>query len=298
MSGVVPGGPAFAVVLASCRDSALAAAALHALKPQCAAAGAPLIVARAAAADSPELTALLEGCTVVRCPPGASIPAIRGAGLAAANAEWVALTEDNCVADAGWLAALRRAARPGIAVLGGVMGNAQMARALDWGAFFAEYGFFGAARPEPGPGQALLVTGANVAYHHAVLADVAAWAQAGIWENEIHARLAARGSRLALAPDAIVRQNLTYRLAPFCRDRYEHGRDYARVRAGQTSLPQRAVLAAGAAALPPLLAWRVWNSAGRESPAAFARALPATLTFLAAWAWGELVGYLTGPRDR
>jgi hypothetical protein len=280
----------WSVVLASRRHPSLAGAAIEALRAQSAAAGAELIVARAWNQEAGALAEWLRGCRVVRCDADASIPALRGAGLAAARGEWVALTEDNCLADPRWLAALQHAARPGVQVIGGSMGNARPKRAIDWGAYFAEYGFFGPDRRGTLP----LVTGANVAYARAVVEDAARWAVEGSWEDVIHARLAARGVMFSVAPDAWVRQNLTYELREFCRDRWVHGHDYARVRSGHASPLRRATLLLGTPLLPALLAWRIWRSAGRAAPAAFLRGLPATLTFLGAWSLGEAVGYLKG----
>jgi len=186
-----------------------------------------------------------------------------------------------------------------VAVVGGSMGNARPARAIDAGAFFAEYGFFGPRRHAGQPGAAPLITGANVAYRRGVLSDVAAWASAGAWEDVVHGRLAAQGVRFRVVPDAMVLQNLEYTLGGFCRDRFDHGHDYAVVRTAEVGWLRRLALAAGTAALPPLLGWRVWRSAGRATPGAFLRALPFTLIFLGAWAMGEAAGYLrAGQRSR
>ncbi len=127
---------------------------------------------------------------------------------------------------------------------------------------------------------------------------VAEWALAGEWEDVIHSRLAAEGERFDLAPGAVVRQQLRYTLAGFARDRFEHGDDFATVRARGFTPFQRVVWAAGAVLLPGILVARIWRSTGRQQPGAFLRALPFTLGFLAAWAGGEATGYLRGaPRD-
>jgi hypothetical protein len=123
---------------------------------------------------------------------------------------------------------------------------------------------------------------------------VAAWAGAGAWEDVIHARLAAEGARFGWVPAACVRQNLTYSLGAFCRDRYEHGYDFAVVRMAGAAGWRRGLRAAAAPLLPLVLAWRVWRRAGRAAPGPFWRALPATLAFLSAWAVGEAIGYVRG----
>ena len=231
------------------------------------------------------------GCRIVLVPVGSDVPHIRGAGLATATGEWVALTEDHCVADAGWLAAYIEAAGQSVDMLGGAVGNAQRERAIDCAAYFAEYGFFGATAAGAGRVPPL-ITGANVVYHRRVVGDVASWASRGEWENVIHTRLHDAGRVIRLVPSARVRQNLRYGIAAFCRDRFEHGRDFAATRARGITAVRRAVLAAGTVALPPVLAWRIARLADRGEREQFVRALPMTLLFLAAWSAGEAAGYL------
>ena len=284
----------FSVVIASFRDAEVLRQCVGSLRPQCEALGAELIVVRAARESAEQLRELTAGCRVEPALADDDIPRLRGRGLAAATGEWVAVTEDHCVADAGWLAALIAAAGPGADVLGGAMGNAHHARRTDCGAFFSEYGFFGAgpvAPSRPGPP---LVTGANVAYHRRIVADVAAWALSGDWENVIHDRLHASGRTFRLVPDARVRQNLHYALGAFAVDRFEHGRDFAATRARSLPAWRRMIFAAATPALPLVLARRIARAVDPAERPHFGRALPATLAFLAAWAAGEATGYLFG----
>ncbi len=148
------------VVLVSLRQRQVLESALASLVPQCHQAGVPLVVARRATEpDESWLTQAAPGCLVVHCHPGDDVPRIRGRGLERASADWVALTEDNCIADPEWLARLGEHFDHGAAVIGGTMGNAAMTRAIDGGAFFAEYGFFGPGKREK---STVLATGANV----------------------------------------------------------------------------------------------------------------------------------------
>jgi GT2 family glycosyltransferase len=283
--------PRISVVLVSFRSLNLLVQALESVRPQCARLGAELIVARRAREAAASLAGIATGCRIVSVPADADVPRLRGAGLAQARGEWVAMTEDHCIADPNWLDALLMAGDPNVQVLGGRMGNAKRDRATDCGAFFSEYGFFGARLSSPSAVAAPLVTGANVAYHRSVVGDVATWAENGCWENVIHDRLHAAGRRFRLVPAARIRQNLSYRVAPFCRDRFEHGRVYAATRARGLPLWRRAALATATPVLPALLAARVARLVDPEERPEFRRALPATLTFLAAWSIGEAVGY-------
>lgn len=280
-------------MVASFRELDLLAQCLESLRPQCARHDVQLVLARAGRESEQELRHLATGCRIVFAPSGAGVPLLRGLGLAEATGEWVAITEDHCVADPGWLDALLAARHPEVQVLGGSMGNARRERGTDWGAFFAEYGFYGVTG-RGRAGLAPLITEANAAYHRSVVAMVAEWATAGSWENVIHDRLVAGGSRFRLVPAARVRQNLTYRLGAFCRDRFQHGRAYAATRSAGLSPGKRLALLARTPVLPAVLALRVFRSVDPEERRFWRRGLLTMLVFLSAWSWGEAVGYARG----
>jgi GT2 family glycosyltransferase len=288
-----PERPALSVVVASNRAPELLRACLASLAEQSRRAGAEVIVARAD--NHGDLAALKiewPGVRFVVAPVQADIPELRGIGLSVARGELVALTEDHCVAAPDWLDRLVQACGPEVMAVGGGMGNAQTRRAIDWAAYYSDYGFYDASRP---PGRDTLLTAANVVYRRAVMAEVAANASAGEWENVVHDRLAAQGMQLRFAPEAVVRQNRTYRLAEFLTDRFTHGRDYARYRLVLEPGRNRWLLLLACGPLPLLLTWRVARLAGRGHPWAFLRALPWTLSFLTAWSVGEAAGYVAGP---
>jgi GT2 family glycosyltransferase len=287
--------PTLSVVVASNRERALLDACLSSLLPQCAQQGAELIVARASSPN--EVGALARAMPQVRfiaAPRDATIPQLRGIGMAEATGDIVALTEDHCIADEHWVEVILRHAMEGADVVGGGMGNAQRSRAVDWGAYFAEYGFFAPSRPNS-DGGAPLLTAANVAYSRRVLDEVVAWARRGEWENVAHDRLLARGSILRFARTAEIFQNKSYRFGDFCLDRFRHGRDYARRRLAEEPFAHRWLLLAATPLLPFLLTGRVARAAGPTRWATFLRALPATFAFLTAWSVGEAAGYLLGP---
>jgi hypothetical protein len=277
------------VVLASSHSQLRFAEAAGRLLPQCRQWAAELIAARPIAADSDVPS--IDGCRIVHCRPGATLPEIRGAGLAAASTDWVLLTEDNCIAQPDWIARMSAGMRSDVDVVGGSVANPTTGRAVDLAAGFAEYGSYGRHRSGAAPGRAPLVAAASAAYRQSVCGEVASWATAGDWEDTIHERLAARGARFAVVPDATVEQNLEHRPGQFCRNRFEHARAYAERRSARISRTRRMAMIGAAPLLVPLLAWRAWRSAGRDSPASFLRALPFTLLFFSAWALGEASGY-------
>jgi hypothetical protein len=278
----------FTIVVASHRAPPLLAACLRSIAPIARASGARVIVARpGGAATSGDARHELGGVQWLSVDGPADIPRLRGEGLSCSSAELTLLTEDNCVVDPQWADELLSAAA-NADVVGGRMDNAQREHAVDWGAFFAEYGFYAGASSARGG----LLTAANVLYRAGVRSRVAEWMCAGAWENVVHDRLRTAGARMAYAPRAVVRQNLTYGLWRFCADRYAHGRDYARARLAEHGVSRlRGV--ASTVLLPALLTFRAARISGPGRWATFVRALPATLAFLTAWSVGEAIGYLS-----
>ena len=290
--------PTVSVVIASNRERHLLQACIASLQGQCEQMRAEIVVARAATPpDAHTLAKMYPGISFLDAPADATIPELRALGMSAATGDIVALTEDHCVADERWLETLTQHAADGADVVGGGMDNAQRARIVDWAAYFSEYGFFAPGRPtRPEPAdRPPLLTGANVAYSRRIVGDVIEWARRGEWENVAHDRLFSRGSVLRFADTAAIYQNQTYTVPDFCRDRFEHGRDYARKRLAEDASAPRWLLLAATPVLPLLLSWRVSKAVGGKRRGAFLRALPTTVVFFAAWAMGEAAGYVRGP---
>ena len=142
----------------------------------------------------------------------------------------------------------------------------------------------------------MLLTAANVAYRRRVVPDVASWAAEGAWENVVHDRLAAAGARLRFEPTVRMLHEHGYRFREFLRNRFEHGRDYARSRLVEEPGTPALGRALTAPLLVPLLFLRIARASWQEAPAAFWLSAPLTLALLGAWAVGEAVGYLGGTR--
>lgn len=284
------------VVIASRQSADQLDRCLDALRAQCSDVGDEIVVARDPSAGPLSANALqYPGLVVVWSKPGASVPVLRGLGLAASTGDPVAVTEDHLVPGPDWLASLCRALEPGFAGVGGVLVNAARGRLLDWAAYFADYGFFSIGRTIRSDPP--LVTAANIGYRRAVVKDAAEWCQAGLWENVVHDRLVGAGQRIGFTRDAKVYHNHRYRFADFWRDRFEHGLDYARSRRAEHPEMNRWTRAIAAPMLLPVLFGRIARDAWREAPAQFWGAAPITVALVSGWVVGELVGYL-GPGHR
>lgn len=279
------------VVVASVRSAERLEACLRSVEPEAARHGAELIVAHSGGAPLEAALAPLWPSVVfvsVDGPP--SVPRARGMGLARSRGARVALTEDHCLAREGWLAGLLDAS-DNAAVVGGPVDTAQRHRGVDLGAWFAEYGLVA-----PGAGtDPRLITAANVLYDERVVDEAARWMCEGAWENVVHDRIRSQGDRVIRIENAVVAQDLTYEVRSFVRDRFDHGRSYARARLGEEG-GSRALWALMALVLPVILLARVARRGGRGAPREFLRALPWTMLFLSAWSAGECVGYVTARR--
>lgn len=267
-------------------------ACVDSLLPQCRAAGAQLVVVRSPSAPGGLGAVAWDEVYLVEAPRGATVPQLRGVGLVQTIGDPVLLTEDLCVAEDGWVAALSRCDAHGADVVGGRMAIQEGGRAVDRGAFFSEYGFFGGVGTRE---DAPLLTGANVAYRRSVVDLVAEWAGAGDWENVIHDRLRQRGRTFEYRPEAVVYQRTHNTVWAFCGDRFQHGYDYARARISEGDTNRRWMWLAGTPLLPWILMARVSRAVGSHYRGAYLRALPWTLAFLAFWSLGETIGYLRGP---
>lgn len=226
---------------------------------------------------------------MVRCKVGATLPELRASGLAAATGDVVLLTDDSCVARGNWAPLLMASFVPDVDVAGGPIVGGMDGGMVDAAASLAEFGFYGPLQEESA---APALACANVGYHRRVLADVIRWSSACQWDAEVHQRLAAAGARFRLVRAANVEPQAGRGVREFCRDRYAHGREYGEMRGAKEARLVRLLRVVTSPLLPPLLAFRVWRTAGRARPWGFARALPLVLLFFGAWSVGEAVGYL------
>ncbi len=208
------------------------------------------------------------------------------------------MTETPCVPDPDWLERLLEARGPGVAVIGGAIGAAPQLRAVDRGAYFAEYGIYGATRGVSLPDGTPHIAAANLAYHRSVLAEVVAGCAAGDAELTLHGRLRLTGLNCRLVPAAVVRFDTKVSLAAGLGDRFTHGFGYALARGVGRNWTWRIARALIAPGMAPVLAGRIARVAHPEARTAFVRSLPATLCFLLPWSCGEAAGYLCGGRSR
>lgn len=225
-------------------------------------------------------------------PRGTSVFRLRAMGVPHASAPMVALTEDHCTADPGWLEALRAEHAAGHAVVGGAVENGIGASAYDWALYLCEYA---AHMPPLRDGPARTLTGVNVAYDREALAGCrGVWSEA-FYENEVHDALQAAGHPLRRAGSACVTSHLALPFRQASAHLFRGGQRFGAYRRGRASPTARALLPVAAPAVPALLTWRVARTIAARRPrlmGTFARALGHVAVLNGAWAAGEALGYL------
>lgn len=237
------------------------------------------------------------GVRWIAAPEHAAVPHMRSLGIAASRGEIVALLEDDCVAAAGWGAAILQAHGGPCAAAGGPIEPGPYRRSRDWAVYFCEYARFMA----PFSGEVQALPGNNISYKRSALARIGAFAPSAHGFHDVFANglLHASGERLMASPSAVVFQINAWPRSRLTSVPYHHGRGYGGIRAAGLSRTVRVPRAAATLALPALQLARLGREVmtRRRLRTRFLRALPAMAVFLGCWAAGEAVGWLLGPGE-
>jgi hypothetical protein len=206
----------------------------------------------------------------------------------------IAVLEDHCNVEPGWLEAIARQCRAGALVIGGAVENGSVERTVDWAAFFCEYARF---MPPVPRGVVREITGNNSVYDRAVLARLGPEAGAEVWESFLHERMRVLGIPFQSDPDLAVIHKKSFGYLHFLAQRYHYSRSFAGLRLKGSPWWKRLGYACATPLLPPLLMGRLAGAVARKRRhgARFVQASPVLATFLLSWAWGEAVGALLGP---
>lgn len=250
-----------------------------------------------------DITAAIEaeagGVRLLRCERETTMPAMRTLALHAASGRVVAVTEDHCLPCAGWLRAFEAAFQrhPGAIAVGGPVANGLTDTSFDWATYLCEYASFA---PPLVDGLQASLPGMNTAYRRSALLSVpAADLTRGFWETTAHQGMLSGGAAFVVSDQALVSHCKRFSLRWFLAQRFAYSRYYAGLRFTPERIAMRLAAALLCPLLPLLLALR-FAAVARRNPAlraAAVRASPWLVIFYAAWAAGELVGYLVGAGD-
>lgn len=245
----------------------------------------------ASASGLPAVAAGFTRLRFVPAPRDASVFELRSSGLALAQGDAVAITEDHCVPGADWARALLDAHAAGHAVVGGPV---EPAAGLGFSGRALHLCEYAAHLPPLAEGPAEILSGVNVSYLRTALErcrDV--WAEA-FYENEVHDALRAQGVTLYRASEAVVTAHLAFPLAAAMRHLQRGGRRFGGYRVRGATPLRRALLRLAAPLVPVVLLWRLLRIVSARRPAWLPftlRALPYSACLVGAWSWGEALGY-------
>lgn len=248
---------------------------------------AEVIVVYASEDETREIAEQLNGVRLLRSNGKRSVPQLRRDGVRAAHGEFVLITEDHCTVAPDWAAKLLAAAGQHPASgWGGPVINARESW-LGWTHYLTRYTAF---LP---PGKAAYtrhLPGNNALYRKDDLLSFATEFSDGFWEAEFNVVLTRERGPFWYAPEAPVKQQQQRGLFEYASLRYRHGRCYG-ARCGK---PHSAIFFFVAA----LLFWRGLRAAVNNGLALrFALSSPLLAVYYAAWAAGEMLGYIAGAGD-
>ncbi len=219
----------------------------------------------------------------------------RAAGIRAATAGIIALTEDHSLPEPGWAEALIRAHEGDWAAVGPAVRNGNPQSLVSWANFLIEYSEW--LDPAPG-GEVSHLPGHNSSYEREVLLaygdELDRWLEA---ESVLHWDLKAKGHRLYLEPAAKTQHFNFSRLGPSIALRFHAGRLFAGMRRSAWGPARRFVYAAGSPLIPFVRLYRMVRQLCRPNRPRqlIPGLLPMFSLLLAADAAGEMTGYLGGP---
>ena len=221
----------------------------------------------------------------------------RNLGAARSEGEILAFTDADCVPDRRWVREILDSHRRPDPVIGGTIDNANPESYVGWAYFFCELNQW--MPGTPGGPMVDIPTG-NLSVKRWAFEKYGPFLE-GTYSSDtaFNWRIAADGHRPLFVPAIRVCHTNVTDLADYLRRKVFHGRCFAAVRVAERhfTLARRLAYVPASLGLPFLLGWRaVCNVLARRSYLReFALSFPLVFLGLAAWSWGELLGYLRGP---
>ena len=290
------GSPQLSVVIASDHSIGEVDRCLKALVKQRENGTIEIIVADARADDSvKDVMARYPDVAFIRFPEKTTLPILWGAGIQRSQGEIIAIADSTCVASDNWIAAILKAHESAHPVIGGAVEAAAEGRnALDWAAYFCEYGQFMRPLAE---GPADVLSGNNIAFKRWTLTRGQQFVENGFWKTYWCRQLQGEGIGLVSTPAMVIYDKKSYRLFPFLVRRFHHARCFAGMRVSQISVLKRLFYIVGLPILPFVFLVRLISAIvpKKRHLTQFIISLPISFLAILAWSAGEMFGYLKGP---
>ena len=230
---------------------------------------------------------------VINADTRASAPAARAAGIAAARAPVIVMSETHCFPAPNWGQALIEAHRGPWAAVGPEIDNENPDRPGSWANLFVDYATW-IAPASRGPAEDL--PGHNSSYKRDLLLAYGEELPRMLEsESILHWDLRSQGHRLYTETRAKVRHRNITRVMPALVEHFHNGRCFGGLRARNWHPLRRALYVAASPLVPVIRLRRILREARRSNrPDILPGALPMMVSSLLAHAAGELTGYAIG----
>ncbi len=221
------------------------------------------------------------------------IPDLSAEGIAQASGEIIAFTDSSCLVDSDWVTSILKAHQSKSAVVGGGVEINGLTKAVDWAAYFCEYGEF--MRPLKS-GVVNALPGNNISFKRSALLIGNEFVKNKFWKTFWCQRLQAEGVELISEPAMLVYYTKNFRLVPFLIRRFHHGRCFAGMRAVEFTIIKRVIYFGGSFLLPFIFLYRVISTAvgKKRRLKELIFSFPAIVLAIIFWSLGEMCGSLAG----
>lgn len=289
--------PKLSVVIASCVGAPYIDRCLKSLEKQIATDDIECILIDRAGADlADRIESEYRWLKVFRRPPGESVPDLRRYGISQAQANFVAIIEEHCVAQEDWIETIMKSIEGNPAAIGGIVADADYERLTDWAVYFTEYNSY---MPPGISGETNDVCVANCVYRRDLLLKYLPTTGSGYWEASLNKTLLDSGERFLTEPRLVVSRTVPSGLSYYLHQRYLFSRAFAGVRRDRVSLLFKLFYVFLAPILMPLLWARIASRvlASKRNVGKFVAITPLMVPIMATYVFGECVGFLLGPGD-
>ena len=220
------------------------------------------------------------------------IPEMRFIAMNRAGGEFLAITEDHCLAPENWLAKFSEAHDAGYEVVGGAVENMSRERLLDRAVFLCEYSAFMPAAS----GEVDFVTGNNTSYRRSTLEKLDETILENYWEYFLQAELKRAGVKFFSDSSIVAGHKKEFGFFYFLAQRFYYSRSFAAMRKQNSTFAEQILYIFYTPFLPFHQIWKIFqNVRGKNrNYSDFFLSLPLLLVFMISYALGELTGCLFG----
>ncbi len=217
----------------------------------------------------------------------------RNLGIEQADGEIIAFIDADCVAADDWITQILFAHRKPDMAVGGSIANQNPGPLVGWGAYFCEFRRY---MPHTPAGWIDDMPGANISYKRTIFDRLGPFIEETYAsDTEFHYRLKRNNIRIRFLPAIKVSHKSIQNWGRFIRHEVHHGWSYAKIRATYDMSRIRRIIYVVFAFLLPFkllaeMTYRVLRY--RIYRGYFLLAFPFTVTGVAAWCFGEWLGYL------